>query len=59
MENEKGEKEICEGWYLFDDSNVTAVPNTQITNKFGGTSECAYMLLYRKKIWKSKKWKFL
>ena len=66
---EKDDKEEIvahEGWYLFNDSEVSAVPTEEITKKvifyilfyilffififkFGGKSECAYMLFYRKK----------
>eukprot|EP01091_Cochliopodium_minus_P011570 TRINITY_DN3315_c0_g1_i1.p1 TRINITY_DN3315_c0_g1~~TRINITY_DN3315_c0_g1_i1.p1 ORF type:complete len:1138 (+),score=391.59 TRINITY_DN3315_c0_g1_i1:195-3608(+) len=52
MVRDKGdieEKVIHEGWYLFNDSDVSAVPIEEIPQKFGGKSECAYMLLYRRK----------
>ena len=36
-------------WYDFDDSRVTEIPVTAIAKQYGGRSECAYMLVYRRR----------
>ena len=48
---EKGESRqvIHDGWYCFDDNLVYAVPQSKVESQFGGKTECAYMLIYRRK----------
>jgi hypothetical protein len=35
-------------WFDFDDSSVKPIEEKELTKQFGGASECAYMLIYRK-----------
>lgn len=36
-------------WFDFNDSNVTAIPMNRIQHQFGGTTENAYILIYRQR----------
>ena len=40
--------ELLEGWFDFDDERVRAIPAEDLTAEFGGSSETAYILIYRK-----------
>jgi len=40
-------------WYDFNDSNVELTNEQQVVEQYGGTSQCAYMLVYRKRGTKS------
>ena len=37
------------GWYDFNDSSINSIPLKTLRTQFGGKSECAYMLVYRKR----------
>jgi len=41
-------KKLLEGWFDFDDSTVSALRAGVLHKQFGG-SDCAYMLMYRKR----------
>eukprot|EP01133_Synstelium_polycarpum_P005728 gene5728-6625_t len=49
--NKKKKKEEVEkvysGWFDFNDSKVTPIPDSDIQKQFGNKTECAYMLVYR------------
>eukprot|EP00742_Colponemidia_sp_Colp-10_P008382 GILJ01009078.1.p1 GENE.GILJ01009078.1~~GILJ01009078.1.p1 ORF type:complete len:1079 (-),score=209.65 GILJ01009078.1:147-3383(-) len=36
-------------WYDFDDSRVSSLRVDRLSSQFGGSGECAYMLVYRRK----------
>ncbi|EGC32265.1 hypothetical protein DICPUDRAFT_95315 [Dictyostelium purpureum] len=37
------------GWYDFNDSSVLPIKDSVVKKQFGGSDECAYMLIYRSK----------
>ena len=42
-------KKLSEDWFDFNDSAVTPIPLNRLQKQFGGSSENAYILIYRKK----------
>lgn len=40
---------MVEGWYDFNDSGVTPILPGKLQSQFGGSSENAYMLVYKQK----------
>lgn len=40
---------LSKKWFCLNDSTVTAVPVNRLQKQFGGSSENAYVLIYRKK----------
>ncbi|EGG16186.1 peptidase C19 family protein [Cavenderia fasciculata] len=42
-------KPIYSGWFDFNDSSVTIIPDSSIEKQFGNKHESAYMLVYRSK----------
>ena len=38
-----------EGWFDFNDNTIRPIPIKTLRSQFGGTRECAYMLIYRKR----------
>ncbi|KRW99447.1 hypothetical protein PPERSA_07932 [Pseudocohnilembus persalinus] len=42
-------KELAKNWYDFNDSSVTVIPVNRLQSQFGGSSESAYILIYRRK----------
>ena len=37
------------GWFDFNDSSISPIPIKTLRSQFGGKSECAYMLVYRRR----------
>ena len=51
--NDKEENQHYKLWADFNDSSVSFIDEDELENQFGGSSQCAYMLLYRKRKHKS------
>mmetsp|Transcript_24293 Transcript_24293/g.27558 ORF Transcript_24293/g.27558 Transcript_24293/m.27558 type:complete len:1186 (-) Transcript_24293:154-3711(-) len=41
--------QLAEGWYDFNDNNVTPIPFNRLQKQFGGSNETGYILIYRSK----------